>query len=289
MSVSIVFSWLLSLYLYATSLSLSNSSPSTYLSRHGQSGVAVYDFFVGRALNPRLWGVDLKYLCELRPGLVGWLLLDLSLMATQWQRQGQVTASMLLVVAFQAVYVLDSLLSEQAILSTMDITTDGFGWMLAFGDLCWVPFTYTLQARYLVDHPTHLSPAGIALILALKLVGFYVFRTSNNEKNSFRTEPTSAFTRHARYLLTASGSRLLLSGWWGRSRHPNYFGDLCMSLAWSLTCGFSHPIAYFYPIYFTVLLVHRQMRDDDKCRQKYGKDWDTYCAQVPYRIIPYVY
>lgn len=35
----------------------------------------------------------------------------------------------------------------------MDITSDGFGFMLAFGDLAWVPFTYTLQARYLVDHP----------------------------------------------------------------------------------------------------------------------------------------
>ena len=34
----------------------------------------------------------------------------------------------------------------------MDITTDGFGFMLAFGDLAWVPFIYSLQARYLVDH-----------------------------------------------------------------------------------------------------------------------------------------
>lgn len=30
----------------------------------------------------------------------------------------------------------------------MDITTDGFGFMLAFGDLSWVPFTYSLQALH---------------------------------------------------------------------------------------------------------------------------------------------
>ena len=288
-TVSIACSWLLSVYLYLSSLRLDDRSPSSYLSRHGRSGVWVYDFFVGRALNPRLWGVDLKYLCELRPGLVGWLLLDASLLCSQWQRQGWVTASMVLVVFFQAVYVLDALLSEQAILSTMDITTDGFGWMLAFGDLTWVPFTYTLQARYLVDHPVQLSPPLIACITALELLGLYVFRVSNDEKNTFRTAPSSAFTRSARYLQTSSGSRLLLSGWWGRSRHPNYAGDLCMALAWSLTCGFSHPIVYFYPLYFAVLLVHRQRRDDDKCRRKYGKDWDTYCQLVPYRIIPYVY
>ena len=41
---------------------------------------------------------------------------------------------------FQAVYVWDALYQEQAILTTMDITTDGFGYMLAFGDLSWVPF-----------------------------------------------------------------------------------------------------------------------------------------------------
>ena len=38
-------------------------------------------------------------------------------------------------------YVADALYNERAILSTMDITTDGFGFMLAFGDLAWVPFT----------------------------------------------------------------------------------------------------------------------------------------------------
>ena len=39
----------------------------------------------------------------------------------------------------------DAVYQERAILTTMDITTDGFGFMLAFGDLAWVPFTYTLQ------------------------------------------------------------------------------------------------------------------------------------------------
>lgn len=39
----------------------------------------------------------------------------------------------------------DALFHEKAILTTMDITTDGFGFMLVFGDLAWVPFTYSLQ------------------------------------------------------------------------------------------------------------------------------------------------
>ena len=53
----------------------------------------------------------------------------------------------------QALYILDCLWFEPSILTTMDIATEGFGFMLSFGNLAWVPFTYSLQARYLVDHP----------------------------------------------------------------------------------------------------------------------------------------
>lgn len=39
----------------------------------------------------------------------------------------------------------------------MDIKHDGFGFMLAFGDLAWVPFTYSLQAQFLLYHPQPLE------------------------------------------------------------------------------------------------------------------------------------
>lgn len=40
---------------------------------------------------------------------------------------------------------------QDAILTTMDIVHDGFGFMLAFGDLAWVPFLYCLQPRFLLE------------------------------------------------------------------------------------------------------------------------------------------
>lgn len=49
----------------------------------------------------------------------------------------------------------------------MDIVHDGFGFMLAFGDLAWVPFTYSLQAIFLVMHPQHLSLLRAAAIITL--------------------------------------------------------------------------------------------------------------------------
>jgi hypothetical protein len=43
----------------------------------GNSGVWIYDFFMGRELNPRVGSFDLKEFCELYPGLIGWVMLNL--------------------------------------------------------------------------------------------------------------------------------------------------------------------------------------------------------------------
>jgi protein-S-isoprenylcysteine O-methyltransferase Ste14 len=72
-------------------------------------------------------------------------------------------------------------------------------------------------------------------------------------------------------------------------RHPNYLGDLMMGLAWCLCTGFEHLLPYFYIIYFTILLVHREYRDARHCARKYGSDWELYTSQVRWRILPGVY
>lgn len=76
----------------------------------------------------------------------------------------------------------------------MDITTDGFGFMLAVGDLAWVPFTYSVQARYLAFNPVELGPIWTAVIVIVNLTGYWIFRDSNGEKNDFRNgkNPKSA-------------------------------------------------------------------------------------------------
>lgn len=59
------------------------------------------------------------------------------------------------------------MLQQEAVLTTMDIVHDGFGFMLVFGDLAWVPFTYSLQAGFLVVHPQAISSFRAAIIIAL--------------------------------------------------------------------------------------------------------------------------
>lgn len=136
----------------------------------------MYDFYIGRELNPRIGPVDLKFFCELRPGLLGWVIINLGMLSKQREIQGYVSASMVMVNVFQGLYVWDALFFERAILTTMDITTEGFGFILAFGDLCWVPFTYSLQAHYLVTNDPGLPLWIVVIISCVCLVGYAIFR-----------------------------------------------------------------------------------------------------------------
>ncbi|XP_051880913.1 delta(14)-sterol reductase LBR [Pristis pectinata] len=284
---AMMFAFVFSIYLYARSWRV----PADELAPEGNTGSYVYDFFIGRELNPRIRNFDLKYFCELRPGLMGWVVINLGLLFAEMKVQNRDVPSlaMILVNCFQLLYVLDALWNEAGILTTMDIVHEGFGYMLAFGDLVWVPFVYSLQAFYLVNHPNELSwPLALAII-ALNTVGYIIFRAANSQKNAFRRNPHDPKLAHLKTIPTATGKSLIVSGWWGFVRHPNYLGDLIMALAWSLPCGFDHILPYFYIIYFTCLLIHREARDEHQCRKKYGVAWSKYCQQVRYRIVPYVY
>ncbi|GAA5813095.1 hypothetical protein MFLAVUS_006563 [Mucor flavus] len=281
---SLVFAFIVSFAVYIASF-----FGNKLLALGGNTGNPIYDFMIGRELNPRIGKFDIKFFTELRPGLILWLILNLCFAVNQWVDLGRVTISMVLVNIFQAWYIIDALINESSILTTMDITTDGFGFMLAFGNLCWVPMMYSLQARYLSDYPVDLSYLHLALIVLVQCTGYYIFRSANSQKDTFRKNPKDPRVANLEFIETKTGSRLITSGWWGKARHINYFGDWLMSVAWCLPCGFDSIIPYFYCVYFAILLIHRERRDEEKCRKKYGADWDRYCSIVKYRIIPGIY
>ena len=337
LTTNIIITYVLATFVYIRSFSVKPGNPEfRELAPGGHSGNMLYDWFIGRELNPRITipligEIDIKEFCELRPGMLGWILLDFTFVARQYKTYGFVTDSIVLNTAFHVLYVLDSYWMESAILTTIDITSDGFGHMLAFGDLVWVPFTYSLQSRYLSVYPHSLGVAGTAGVLSVLGFGYYIFRGANNEKNRFRTDPNDPRVAHLKYIDTKSGSKLLISGWWGTARHINYCGDWIMSWSYCLPTGiagyliqrssvapgtgqsaadgsfvYSGPtehteivqgaakgwgmiVTYFYVLYFAVLLIHREMRDEEKCLRKYGDDWKRYRQIVRYRIIPGIY
>ncbi|KAJ1549192.1 7-dehydrocholesterol reductase [Cladochytrium tenue] len=260
------------------------------------SGSVLYDVFMGVEFNPRIgkW-FDFKLFHNGRPGIIAWTLINASFAAAQYQQIGYVTNSMVLVNILHAIYVLDFFYNEDWYLRTIDICHDHFGFYLAWGDTVWLPYMYTLQSHYLVRNPVDLSLPFFLFTLAIGVTGYYIFRAVNHQKDIARRTDGNCLIwgRPARVLrtefTTSDGklhrSMLLVSGFWGVSRHFNYVGDLLISLAMCLACGFEgHILPYFYFVYMTILLLHRIRRDDARCKGKYGKYWDQYMKLVPYKV-----
>ena len=95
---------------------------------------------------------------------------------------------------------------------------------------------------------------------------------------------------------TVPKTRLLVSGFWGVSRHVNYLGEIVQAVALALPGYLVAPDAYYaalpwlYPLYYVALFIPRQIDDDVQLKAKYGdKAFAEYTRRVPYRIVPGVY
>jgi len=258
-----------------------------------------YDVWMGVELNPRIGFFDIKIFMIGRLGMFGWGMMLLSLAAKQYQYLGYLTNSMILVFVFELIYILDWAWKEEWYLATLDIMHDHFGWFLSYGSTCWVATSYTTQAWYLVHQPVVLSVPAVGAVIFVQVLGYTLFRLTNNQKLSFRAANGKiniwgkpAQYVEAKYTTTDGKERrnlLLASGFWGLARHFNYLTDLLITASFCMCCGFDHLLPWTYQIWMTSLLVDRAFRDDRRCKAKYGKAWDEYKAKVPYLIIPYVF
>ena len=204
-------------------------------------------------------------------------------------------------------------------LRTIDISHDHFGFYLAWGSTTLPPTIYTLQVQYLARYPVHLTSIQAALLLLFGLAGYSLFRSANHQKDKVRStnDRCSIWGKPAQYIrctfMTEDGatheSLLLCSGeifsshhffrpkslresltpcpgWWGISRHANYLGDLMQAFTMCAACGFTHLLPWSYFLFISAILFHRVLRDEQRCRRKYGVRWDEYCRSVRWRLIP---
>ena len=266
------------------------------------TGSHVYDFFMGIEFNPRFGEMfDFKLFFNGRPGIIAWTMIDISFAAAQYEKIGYVTNSMYIVIFLHALYVVDFFYNEDWYLRTIDIAHDHMGFYLAWGDIVWLPLMYTLQAQYLYYNPVDLPNIAVVGILTVGLVGYYIFRATNHQKDLVRSNDgnVNIWGKPAEVIRTTyktsdgktHKSLLLVSGWWGLAHQINYFGDLLISLAMCMACGVGKNalLGYFYIVYMFILLNHRILRSDARCKAKYGKYWGEYCEKVPYKLLPYIY
>lgn len=281
LSTTFIFSFLVTFVLFVAG---SNSHARSSSLKPHTTGNLVEDWWLGIQLNPQFMGIDLKFFF-VRAGMMGWLLINLSILGKCFQ-DDTLSPSMFLYQLFCGLYILDYFFYEEYMTSTWDIIAERLGFMLVFGDLVWIPFTFSIQGWWLLVNKVELTKASMVANCIVFLIGYRVFRGANRQKHMFKKNPKAPIWGRPPKVI---GGKLLASGYWGIARHSNYLGDLLVALSFSLPCGISSPIPYFYPIYLLILLIWRERRDEARCAAKYKEVWAEYCKLVPWRILPYVY
>lgn len=298
MSVAIISGFLVSFVAYFSALYRG--------AQHRMTGYPVYDFFMGAELNPRMLGkLDFKMFFEVRLPWYILLLLTLGTAARQYDNYGYVSYEVCFLLLAHFLYANACSKGEHLIVTTWDMYYEKWGFMLIFWNLAGVPLSYCHCTLYLaLHHPeTYAHPTwAIVLLTATYLFVYYVWDTCNSQKNAFRQEergtPYERKTfphfyygrlKNPKSIPTKTGDSILCDGWYGRARKLHYTCDLFFALSWGAITGFNSPFPWFYPIFFSLMIVHRARRDIERCHEKYGEAWEEYTRRVPWLFIPYVF
>jgi len=295
-STAIIFSDITAVLAYVSAIVLGKA--------HRMSGNVIYDFFMGAWLNPRPFGnFDLKFWAETRVAWIMLWLLTASAAATQYEIYGSISGSMIFMLVAHGLYTNACMKGEECIPTTWDVFYEKWGWMLIYWNFAGVPFFYCAQSVFLTKHNVQLSPGFLALIFVALFGAYYIWDTSQSQRNRYRMQlrgtyvprysfpqlPWGTLKEPIRCLETKCGSKLLIDGWWRYARKIHYTCDVVMGLCWGLSCGFSHFLPYLYVSFFVSMISHRYIRDVERCKRKYGDDWKRYQKAVPYAFVPYVF
>ncbi|CAI4213602.1 unnamed protein product [Parascedosporium putredinis] len=221
-------------------------------------------------------GHHLKMFYEVRIPWFILLLISSAAAVRQYEAYGYVSGEVLFLVMAHYLYANACAKGEQLIITSWDMYFEKLGFMLTFWNMAGVPFSYCQCVLYLANnHPDtyRWSRTSLGCLVVLYLFVYWVWDTANGQKNGFRqmergqlisrkTFPQLPWqiVQNPRVIETDTGDRILADGW--------------------------SPFPWFYPVFFTIMIVHRTRRDIAKCRGKYGKAWEKYERQVPYLYIP---
>jgi hypothetical protein len=209
---------------------------------------------------------------------------------------GSVGFAMLAYGACLSFFVVEYMANEQVHLQTYDIFRERVGLKLVWGCFFFYPFFYAIGGLGLAASPaSDISPAAAAGCIALFFLGWTLTRGANMQKAACKggaADFSWCGVRISMETVPGSGGRVLCGGFWGVSRHVNYLGEILQGVALALPgwLATGSLVPWLYPLYYVALFVPRQVDDDSKCLQKYGRAvWGEYVRRVPSRIVPFVY
>ncbi|KAE9984335.1 hypothetical protein BLS_002649 [Venturia inaequalis] len=295
MSVAIISGFLVSFVAYFSAIYRG--------AEHRMTGSPVYDFFMGAELNPRMFGIlDFKMFFEVRLPWFILFLLSLAAAARQYETLGYVSGEVGFVLLAHFLYANACAKGEELIPPTWDMYYEKWGFMLIFWNLAGVPLSYCHCTIYLANHhPSeyHWSTPALVAFYTSYLFFYWVWDTCNSQKNMFRAGERGTAPQRATFpqlpwkavenpvkIPTSTGDSLLCDGWYGKARKVHYTCDAYFAITWGLITGFKSPFPWFYSIFFCAMIVHRAIRDIERCREKYGEAWEEYTRRVPYLFIP---
>lgn len=290
-ATSIVLCYVFNILIHIKSYFVSTESE---LNPRANTGCTIYDMFMGRELHPRFGRYYQLKLLVYRPGVTSWILINLVYLQKEFETSGTIRPSVAVVTGFQIFYCIFVFFWDEAqTIYTFDIKYEGLGFQTLIGNLVIVPYIYTMHARYLLEHPkAALVPTPILITaVALLVLGVALVLLSGYQKTYFRQNPYDPSLASLESIPPSrkGGRRLIVSGYWGFVRHPNYLGEILLGVGYGLMCGFSDVFPWMYAIFVFGLLSHRALRDEERCREVHGRAWDEYCKRVPYRVVPYVF
>ena len=289
------------LYLYVKGW----THPSTADVTFGGRGF-LYDYWSGVELYPRVFGIDVKKIVNCRFSMTFWMVYGISATAASYEKHGQLDYGLMACSALTYLYLVKFFWWEIGYMRSIDIIEDNCGFMETWGCLVFVPALYTNAMTCAVNTPSNLSPETAATLFVVGVLCVIFNYWTDRQRQIFRETggqdmlwwPTKPESLKVNYEVTlpngkkqAKTSILLVNGFWGMVRHPQYIFELGIACSWGLltnpTLRYGQSMLYF--VFLTILLSHRALRDARKCSQKYGKGYEEYCARVPYLMVPYIY
>ncbi|KAG8041469.1 hypothetical protein G9C98_002762 [Cotesia typhae] len=291
-----VLSWITGTILSIALFIKGGRIPVSTANIYGSTNNFIYDFWQGREINPRVLKLDIKMLLS-RVSVIGTMVIIIAVMLKSSEDVDfgglsnfkdlvalkaflDLNPTIMTVGLMLTFYCFDYLYFEDVTLTSFRVLYEGTGYMTCVAGLIY-PFLVTLGPRYLLaQEVNNTSPWMLGFLIFVFCVGYFIYRFSNLQKNNFRRNPFSQESLRLETLSTNKGKKIIISGFWGLIRHPNYLGDILMNWAMVLVTLNNDLVLYWSALCCTLVLAHRALRDNSRCHKRYGAAWENYCLRV---------